>query len=85
MEFRQDILHCMMSKLKDMILFWGAGSAPCWRAMACLNEKELHDRLESKEMDFDKNEHKSEEVMKLNPRGQVRDRLKRWWPYNRLL
>lgn len=53
-----------------MMLYWGSGSPPCWRVQIALEEKNLqgyHHKL----LSFDKGEHKSEEVMKLNPRGQV--------------
>ena len=54
----------------DMMLYLGSGSPPCWRAMLVLEEKALqgyHQKL----LSFDKKEHKSEEVMQINPRGQV--------------
>ncbi|XP_078607001.1 glutathione S-transferase A-like [Branchiostoma floridae x Branchiostoma japonicum] len=54
----------------DMILYWGAGSGPCWRAMICLEEKGLSDYT-SKLISFDNKEHKSDEVLKINPRGQA--------------
>lgn len=53
-----------------MMLYWGSGSPPCWRVQIALEEKNLqgyHHKL----LSFDKGEQKSEEVMKLNPRGQV--------------
>ena len=54
---------------KDIFLYWGSGSIPCWRIQLVLDEKNIP--YESKLLSFDKNEHKSEEIMKLNPRGQV--------------
>ncbi|KAI5086676.1 glutathione S-transferase rho, partial [Silurus meridionalis] len=54
---------------EDMMLFWGSGSPPCWRVMIALEEKNLQG-FHHKLLSFDKGEHKSEEVMKLNPRGQ---------------
>ncbi|MCJ8735511.1 hypothetical protein PDJAM_G00247860 [Pangasius djambal] len=54
----------------DMMLYWGSGSPPCWRVQIALEEKNLqgyHHKL----LSFDKGEHKCEEVMKLNPRGQL--------------
>ncbi|XP_078597489.1 glutathione S-transferase A-like [Branchiostoma floridae x Branchiostoma japonicum] len=54
----------------DMTLYWGSGSIPCWRVMICLVEKELSD-YNSKLVSFEKKEQKSDEVMKINPRGQV--------------
>ncbi|KAF7702591.1 hypothetical protein HF521_001874 [Silurus meridionalis] len=55
---------------EDMMLFWGSGSPPCWRVMIALEEKNLQG-FHHKLLSFDKGEHKSEEVMKLNPRGQL--------------
>ncbi|KAJ8267275.1 hypothetical protein COCON_G00124470 [Conger conger] len=55
---------------KDMILYWGSGSPPCWRVMIALEEKGLqgyHHKL----LSFEKQEHKSKEVMDINPRGQL--------------
>jgi len=53
-----------------MLLYWGSGSPPCWRAMIVLEEKGLQG-YESKMVSFEKKEHKGEDVLKLNPRGQV--------------
>lgn len=55
---------------QDMMLFWGSGSAPCWRVMIALEEKQLQG-YNHKLISFDKMEHKSQEIMELNPRGQV--------------
>ncbi|CAD5120569.1 DgyrCDS9134 [Dimorphilus gyrociliatus] len=57
-----------MSGQRDIVLFWGSGSPPCWRVMITLEEKNLEytSRLGS----FDKKDHKTEEVLALNPRGQ---------------
>ncbi|CAH1269745.1 GSTZ1 [Branchiostoma lanceolatum] len=54
----------------DMTLYWGSGSAPSWRAMICLEEKGLSG-YNSRLLSFGNKEHKSDEVLKLNPRGQV--------------
>lgn len=54
----------------DMSLIWGSGSPPCWRAMLVLEEKGLQG-YESKQISFEKKGHKTEEVFKINPRGQV--------------
>ncbi|XP_020788217.1 glutathione S-transferase A-like [Boleophthalmus pectinirostris] len=54
---------------KDMTLYWGSGSPPCWRAMIALEEKGLQG-YHSKLLSFEKQEHKGPEVLKLNPRGQ---------------
>lgn len=53
-----------------MTLLWGAGSPPCWRVMIALEEKEVKDYTK-KLLSFEKMEHKSKEVMEMNPRGQV--------------
>lgn len=61
----------LQTMAKDMTLLWGSGSPPCWRVMIALEEKELG-RYNQKLLSFDKMEHKSQEVLALNPRGQVR-------------
>lgn len=53
-----------------MKLLWGSGSPPCWRVMIALEEKNLQG-YDQKLLSFDKAEHKSQEVLTLNPRGQV--------------
>ncbi|XP_030267800.1 glutathione S-transferase A-like [Sparus aurata] len=55
---------------KDMTLLWGSGSAPCWRVMIALEEKNLQG-YNHKLLSFDKMEHKSQEVLDINPRGQL--------------
>lgn len=55
---------------KDMTVFWGSGSPPCWRVLIALEEKNLQG-YNSKMLSFEKGEHKSKEVMEVNPRGQV--------------
>ncbi|XP_075867578.1 glutathione S-transferase A-like [Nelusetta ayraudi] len=55
---------------KDMTLLWGAGSPPCWRVMIALEEKNLQG-YNQKRFFFEKQEHKSAEVMAMNPRGQL--------------
>ncbi|XP_023673343.1 glutathione S-transferase rho [Paramormyrops kingsleyae] len=55
---------------QDMLLFWGSGSPPCWKIMIALEEKNLqgyHNKL----LSFEKKDHKSKEVMDINPRGQL--------------
>lgn len=54
----------------EMFLYWGSGSPPCWRAMLVLEEKGLSG-YPNKLVSFEKKEHKSEEILKWNPRGQV--------------
>ncbi|XP_075867580.1 glutathione S-transferase A-like [Nelusetta ayraudi] len=55
---------------KDMTLLWGAGSSPCWRVMITLEEKNLQG-YNQKRFYFEKMEHKSAEVMAMNPRSQL--------------
>ncbi|XP_019206139.1 glutathione S-transferase A isoform X3 [Oreochromis niloticus] len=55
---------------KDMTLLWGSGSPPCWRIMIVLEEKNLQG-YNQKLLSFEKGEHKSKEVMEINPRGQL--------------
>ncbi|KAM9823733.1 glutathione S-transferase A-like [Neosynchiropus ocellatus] len=55
---------------KDMTLLWGSGSPPCWRIMIALEEKNLKG-YNQKLFSFEKMEHKSAEVMAMNPRGQL--------------
>uniref|UniRef100_A0A3Q2R4R2 Glutathione S-transferase rho n=1 Tax=Fundulus heteroclitus TaxID=8078 RepID=A0A3Q2R4R2_FUNHE len=55
---------------RNMTLLWGSGSPPCWRVMIALEEKKLQG-YNSKLLSFDKEEHKSQEVFSINPRGQV--------------
>lgn len=54
----------------DMYLIWGSGSPPCWRIMIALEEKNLQG-YKHKMVSFEKGEHKSKEVLDINPRGQV--------------
>ncbi|KAM9385716.1 uncharacterized protein KZ484_007241 [Pholidichthys leucotaenia] len=55
---------------KDITLLYSAGSPPCWRVMITLEEKNLQG-YNQKLLSFEKGEHKSKEVMDVNPRGQV--------------
>jgi len=59
-----------MSKGGDSMLYWGSGSGPCMRAMIALNEKGFGD-IPNKLLSFTEKEHKGEEVLKINPRGQL--------------
>jgi glutathione S-transferase len=59
---------------KSFSLFWGSGSVPCWKVMICLEEKGLR-QYNSKQLSFLNNEHKSEQVVDINPRGQVKFEL----------
>ncbi|XP_070702473.1 glutathione S-transferase A-like [Pempheris klunzingeri] len=55
---------------QDMTLLWGSGSPPCWRVMIALEEKNLQG-YNQKLLSFEKMEHKSQEVLDINPRGQL--------------
>ncbi|XP_071357296.1 glutathione S-transferase A-like [Trachinotus anak] len=55
---------------QDMTLLWGCGSPPCWRVMIALEEKNLQG-YSHKLLSFEKMEHKSQEVLDINPRGQL--------------
>ncbi|XP_051811630.1 glutathione S-transferase A-like [Acanthochromis polyacanthus] len=55
---------------KDMTLLWGSGSPPCWRVQLMLEEKQLQG-YNQKLLSFEKMEHKSQEVLDMNPRGQL--------------
>uniref|UniRef100_A0AAT9KF41 Glutathione S-transferase A-like isoform X2 n=1 Tax=Amphiprion clarkii TaxID=80970 RepID=A0AAT9KF41_AMPCL len=55
---------------KDMTLLWGSGSPPCWRVQIVLEEKKLQG-YDQKLLSFEKMEHKSQEVLDINPRGQL--------------
>ncbi|XP_076610107.1 glutathione S-transferase A-like isoform X1 [Chaetodon auriga] len=55
---------------KDMTLLWAPGSPPCWRIMIALEEKNLKG-YNQRILSVEKNEHKSKEVLDINPRGQV--------------
>ncbi|XP_012706824.2 glutathione S-transferase A [Fundulus heteroclitus] len=55
---------------KSMTLLWGAGSPPCWRVMITLEEKKLQG-YKHKLLSFEKEDHKSQEVLQINPRGQL--------------
>ncbi|XP_073668761.1 glutathione S-transferase A-like [Paramisgurnus dabryanus] len=55
---------------EEITLYWGSGSPPCWRVIIALEEKQLHG-YNSKLLSFMKKEHKSAEVLELNPRGQL--------------
>lgn len=66
--------HPSGTMAKEMILLWGSGSPPCWRVMIALEEKELSG-YNNKRLSFENMEHKSKEVMDINPRGQVNSRF----------
>ncbi|KAM6959539.1 glutathione S-transferase A-like [Aplochiton taeniatus] len=55
---------------KDCTLLWGSGSPPCWRVMIALEEKNLQG-YNNTLLSFEKGEHKSQQVLDINPRGQL--------------
>ncbi|XP_040045705.1 glutathione S-transferase A-like [Gasterosteus aculeatus] len=55
---------------KDMTLLWSDGSPPCWRIQIALEEKKLQG-YNQKLLSFMKGEHKSKQVMDMNPRAQL--------------
>src|ERR1700728_2642864 len=52
-----------------LTLYWGSGSAFSWRGLWALEHKGL--QYESQLLHFDKQEHQSPQMLKLNPRGRV--------------
>lgn len=50
-------------------LYWGSGSPFSWRVMLALEVKRL--KYESKILEFSKQENKSPDYLRLNPRGKV--------------
>mmetsp|Transcript_11300 Transcript_11300/g.22030 ORF Transcript_11300/g.22030 Transcript_11300/m.22030 type:complete len:276 (+) Transcript_11300:647-1474(+) len=51
------------------VLYWGSGSPPAWRARLCLEEKGVTYR--SVLLSFEKKQHKTPQMLSLNPRGMV--------------
>ncbi|CAL8294604.1 unnamed protein product [Merluccius merluccius] len=54
---------------KSMSLLWGSGCPPCWRVRITLEEKRLQG-YRRKMLSLQAGEHKSPEVLEINPRGQ---------------
>jgi glutathione S-transferase len=52
-----------------LVLYWGSGSPFAWRVMLALEHKRL--AYESQLLHFDKQEHQSPQMLKLNPRGRL--------------
>src|SRR6202795_3784176 len=52
-----------------LTLYWGSGSPFAWRVLLALEHKRLP--YESQLLHFDKQEHQSPQMLKLNPRGRV--------------
>ncbi len=50
-------------------VFWGSGSGPSWRVMLTLTVKKL--AFEPHLLQFSKREHKTPEMLAMNPRGKV--------------
>ena len=50
-------------------VYWASGSCPSWRVLLALEIKALP--YESRLLEFSKREHKSAEILALNPRGKV--------------
>jgi glutathione S-transferase len=50
-------------------LYWGSGSPYSWRALLALEYKQL--QYVSHRVDFAKQEHKSPQMLQMNPRGRV--------------
>ncbi|KAA8586194.1 hypothetical protein FQN60_007763 [Etheostoma spectabile] len=55
---------------QDITLLWGSGSPPCWRVQIALEEKNLQG-YNQKLLSFEKMEHKSQDVLDINARGQL--------------
>src|SRR6201994_4197435 len=52
-----------------LVLYWGSGSPFSWRVQLALQHKGLE--YESHMLHFDKQEHQSPQMLKMNPRGRV--------------
>ena len=52
-----------------LTLYWGSGSPFSWRVLLALEHKGLP--YESQLLHFDKQEHQSPQMLKMNPRGRV--------------
>jgi len=50
-------------------LYWGSGSAYCWRVLLALEHKRLEYR--SHMLHFDTQEHKAPQMLAMNPRGKL--------------
>ncbi len=61
--------HPLQSAHMGLTLYWGSGSPYSWRVLLALEHKELP--YESRLLHFDKQEHKSPQMLKLNPRGRL--------------
>jgi len=61
--------HATTDPACPLCLYWGSGSPPAWRARLCLEEKQIAYR--SVMLSFEKQQHKTAQVLSLNPRGMV--------------
>ena len=52
-----------------LTLYWGSGSPYSWRVLLALEHKKL--AYDSHLLHFDKQEHQSPQMLKLNPRGRL--------------
>ena len=55
---------------KDITLWWGDGSPPCWSIQVALEEKQIQDYTSNKRS-FDNKDNKSAEILAINPRGEL--------------
>ena len=62
-------VHPLQSTLMALTLYWGSGSPFSWRVLLALEHKGL--QYESQLLHFDKQEHQSPQMLKMNPRGRV--------------
>src|SRR5277367_6337797 len=61
--------HPLQSHPMALTLYWGSGSPFSWRVLLALEHKQLP--YVSQLLHFDKQEHQSPQMLKLNPRGRV--------------
>src|SRR5580704_16761236 len=61
--------HPLQSTVMALTLYWGSGSPFSWRVLLALEHKGLE--YESQLLHFDKQEHQSPQMLKMNPRGRV--------------
>ncbi len=62
-------LHPLQLSVMALTLYWGSGSPFSWRVLLALEHKGL--QYESQLLHFDKQEHQSPQMLKMNPRGRV--------------
>jgi len=61
--------HATADPACQRVLYWGSGSPPAWRARLCLEEKKIQYR--SVMLSFEKQDHRTPQILSLNPRGMV--------------